>query len=451
MKTLRLSNFGIRGFVGESLTPNVVVDVASAFGTYAAGGRVLVARDTRSSSGMLHAAVLSGLLATGCEVVDLGVCPAPILQFSVAPFGAAGAISISGGHNPMGWNAVTLIDSGGAVLSPLGGEAVLDVFHAGDFAKKEWNAMGSVREAENFAGPYLDALERQVAASAIRKARFTVLIDPVGGAACAFLQPFADRFGLNLVPINAQPSGYLAREAEPRPRSATQMASIIRPLKGHVGFLLSSDAGRVSLVTEDGEPVSEEYTLPVVTAHVLERNRGVVVTNCCTTRTVDDVAGARGGRVVKTPVGQAYVVAALMDEQGVIGGEGSGGVVFPSFSRAFDGFLVMALVLEAMAEHGRTSSQLIKALPRYHIVKRRVPCESRRAYAALERIKDRLASPADARIDLTDGVRVDGEDGWVHVRASQTEQLIRVISEAATRDRAERRADELIRMIEQEV
>ena len=451
MKTLRISSFGIRGFVGESLTPKVIIDFTSAFATFLEGGRVLVGRDTRYSSAMIHSAVVSSLLSAGCEVHDYGVCPAPMLQFSVKAAGAAGGISISGGHNPMGWNALTLLDNDGALLTPLGGEAVLDVFHAGDYRKQDWQHMGAVREVGDFVDPYFDALEKHIDVEAIRAAKLTALIDPVGGAGCAYLEPFARRFGFALVPVNAQPSGYLSREAEPRPRSALQMASIIRHLKGDVGFVLSSDMGRLSLVTEDGEPASEEYTFAVIADHVLGRRAGPVVTNCCTTRTIDDIAARYKVPVIKTPVGQAYVIAAVMDEQGVIGGEGSGSVTLPDFSRGFDGFLMMALILEAMAKRGKSLSSLIKALPRYHIVKKRVLCDSRRGYRALEMLKDNLRASPGGKVDYTDGIRVDWEDGWVHVRASQTEQMVRVISESRNRQVAAQRADDLARSIEQEI
>ncbi len=451
MKTLRITGFGIRGFVGESLSPRTLIDYACAFATFIEGGRVLVGRDTRYSSPMIHAAVVSGLLSAGCEVLDFGVCPAPIVQFSVKPYGAAGALCISGGHSPMGWNAVSLVNSEGAYFEPVGGETVLDVFHAGDFLKKDWQHIGSSRPADGFAEPYFDALGKHLNTAAIRQADFNVLIDPVGGSGCAYLEPFARCAGFRLVPINAQPSGYLAREAEPRPRSALQMASIIGPLKGDVGFVLSSDMGRLSIVTEDGEPASEEYSFAVVADHVLEKKPGTLVANCCTTRTVDDVAAARKVPVVKTPVGQAYVVSALMDEQGAVGGEGSGGAAVPAFSRAFDAFLMMGLVLEAMAERKKKISELIRALPRYHIVKKRIMCESRAGYQALDALLHRVEGQMGGRADYTDGIRIDWDDGWVHARASRTEQLIRVISEAKNRVVAEQRADEITRIVEQAI
>jgi len=448
MRTLRLASFGIRGYVGESLSPNAVIDFVSAFATFLDGGRLLLGRDTRYSSPMFHAAATSALLSAGCEVLDFGICPTAMLQFSVPRYSAQGAVSISGGHNAMGWNAVSLIGADGAYLEPVGGETVLDIFHAGDFEKKDWRHMGAVRAVTDFAALYFEALAQQVNLDAIRRARFTVLVDPVGGAGCAFLQPFAELLGLNLVPFNAEPSGYLAREAEPRPRSAMQMASTIRYLHGHVGFVLDSDAARMSLVSEDGEPASEEYTFAVIADHVLGKRKGTVVTNCCTSRTIDDIARRHEVHLVRTRVGQAYVMSALADEQGILAGEGSGSVSLPAFSRGFDGFLMMALVLESMAESGRKLSEILKALPRYQIVKKSIPLDSRNAYRALVDLEAAWRTEHAGQVDHTDGLRVDWDDGWIHARASRTEPLLRIISESTTRQTAEARAEQAVRLVE---
>ncbi len=451
MKSLRLASFGVHGQVGEALTPKLVIDFSAAFATFVDGGRVLLARDTRYSSPMLHSAVLSGLMSAGCEVIDLGVCPSPVLQYSVPKLDARGAVSISGMHNPMGWNTVALIGPDGAFLEPVGGEYVLDSFHSGDFLKRDWQGIGSVAPADDVFGPYVEALAARVNVEAIRKKRYTVVIDPVGGAGCPFLQRFADRLGIRWVPINAAPSGYLAREPEPRPRSAVQMASMLPHLKADVGFVLSSDMGRLSLVTNKGEAASEEYTFAVVANHVLSKRKGTVVTNCCTSRTIDDIAALREVPVVKTAVGQAFVVAALGDEEGVVGGEGSGGVVLPDFSLAFDGFVSMALILEAMAENQVTIGELLAALPRYRVVKKRLPCESRLAYRALDVLKENLLAQEGARVDLTDGLRVDWDDGWVYANASKTQKMMRVISEAKSLERAKQRAEDVYRALQHEI
>lgn len=378
----------------------------------------------------------------------MGVCPTPMLQFAVKPLGAAGGVSITGGHNGMGWNSLSLIGEDGALLEPGDGETVLDFFHAGDFIRRRSSEIGLVRPAGAFVDPYFSAMCEQVNTEAIRKAGFTVMIDPLGGAGCPYLTRFAAEAGFTLVAVNDQPSGYLAREAEPRPRSAQQMASFIRHVKGHAGFVLSSDMARMSMVTEKGEPVSEEYTFAVIADYVLSRQAGAVVTNSCTSRIIDDIAAGRGSRVVKTQVGQAYITAALEDEYGVVGGEGSGSVVLPAFSRGSDGFLMMALVLEAMAVRGRSLSALIAGLPRYHIVKRSMACDSRVGYRAIDQMRenlDELGTPS--AVDMTDGLRLNWSGGWLHARASHTEKIVRVISEDVVKDLAEQRAEHMLRMI----
>lgn len=448
MNKLRLASFGIRGYVGESLPPTTVIDFASAFATNVDGGRVLLGRDTRYSSPMLHAAVLSGLMSGGCEVFDLGVCPTPLLQFAVKSYGAMGAVSITGGHNSMGWNSVTLIGADGAFIEPVGGESVLDSFHARIFRQSDWCSIGKVKQIEDAADSYFEALAQWVNLEAIRKANFRILIDPVGGAGCAYLDAFAQQLNLNVVSVNAEPSGYLAREPEPRPRSALQMASIIGHTGAQAGFLLSSDMGRVSMVTETGEPTSEEYTFPLIANHVLAKRSGPVVTNICTTRTLDEIARRHKVPLIKTRVGQAYVLSTVRDTQAVLGGEGSGSVALPAFSPAFDGFMMMALILEAMAETELTLSALVKQLPRYHIIKRTVPCGSRDGYLAVDALRELATQQGQGEVDYTDGLRVDFEDSWVHVRISQTQQMVRIIAEATDAETAEQRAEESIRVIQ---
>lgn len=449
MKTLRLSGFGMRGFVGESLTPVAAMNYASAFATALEGGRALLARDTRASSGMIASAARSALLGAGCEVLDLGVCPPPVLQFSVPRERAAGGLAISGGHHSAGWNALMLFDRTGACVEPRAGEQILDIFHGGVFLRRGASGLGAVREAgAGIAEEYFRALEGFLDAAAIRASGFRILMDPVGGSGCAFLAPFARRFGVGLTAVNGEPSGYLSREPEPRPRSARPLAPIVRALGADAGFVFSSDMSRMSLVTEAGEPASEECTFALLARHRLAVRPGPVVTNCCTSRRIDDIAREAGARVVKTPVGQAHVVAALADENGALGGEGSGSVAVPEFGPVFDGFLMAGLVLEAMARSGRPLSALLEELPRYHIVKRVVRGGAGRGLRALEAVRDRFLAEGGA-LDETDGLRMDLEDGWAHVRASRTEPIVRVLSESVSADRAAARAEALCAILEQ--
>lgn len=449
MKKIRLSSFGLRGFAGDTLTPRAIIDFASAYATYIQGGKVVVGHDTRYSSPMVYSAMLSGLLNAGCDVIDLGICPTPFIQFAVRHYGAAGGLSASGGHNEAGWNSLILIDSDGGMLDPHSGQNVLDIFHSKDFTKKDWQGMGTITQSDTFKSAYFEAMQSFINVDAIRAAKLTVLADPLGGSGVPYMDAFAQCLGIHLIPINGNATGYLAREAEPRPRSAMQMASIIPHLKGDAGFLFCSDMVRMSLVTENSEPKSEEYTFALLAQHVLSKQKGCVVTNCCTSRMIDDIVAKYDGQLVKSKVGQSYVLTTLADEQGIIGGEGNGSVVIPNWGPSFDGFIMMALIIEAMVENKVTLSQLIDRLPsHYHIAKRNVPCESNLGYRAIEQIGKIWRADGHTTIDQQDGLRIDFEDHWIHVRNSRTENIVRIISEAKDKNTAEKEADKVIRVLE---
>lgn len=449
MKMLRLSSSGLRGFAGTSLTPRDIVDYASALATHIQGGSVVVGRDTRYSSPMVYSAAISGLLNAGCDIIDLGICPTPLVQFAVRHYDAAAGLSITGGHKRSGWNSLNIINSDGSIFDPLSGQTILDSFYSKDFLKADWQGMGKVIQSDSFLLPYLDNLESCINIEAIRAANFTVLMDPVGGAGAPYLDIFAKRLGIKLVPINGDVNGYLAREAEPRPRSAKQMASIIPYVGGDAGFLFSSDMVQMSLVTGKSEPKSEEYTFAVIANHILSKKQGTVVTNCCTSRMIDDIAVRHKSRLVKTKGGQPYVLTTLADEQGVLGGEGNGVVALPKAGPSFDGFLMTAMVLEAMAENKATLSELMDALPSYHIVKRNMDCTSSKAYHALEHLETLWRQEGLAEIDMRDGLRVDYEHGWKYVRAARTERFIRVITESNDKSLAEKEAEKIIRTLEE--
>lgn len=449
MKTLRLSSFALRGSIGAALTPRAVVDYASAFATHIEGGSVVVGRDTRYSSPMLHAAATSGLLNAGCNIIDLGICPTPIIQFAVRYYGAAGGLSITGGHSEAGSNSLNIINREGSFFDPLSGQTVLDIFHSKEFIKKDWQGMGNITQPDDFLEPYLNAFDNCINIEAIRAAKFTVLMDPLGGAGVPYMDAFSKKLGLNLVPINGEPNGYLAREAEPRPRSAKQMASIIPYVKGDVGFVFSSDMVRMSLVTETTEPKSEEYTFATIANHVLNKQKGTVVTNSCTSRLIDDIVEKHNSQLVKTKVGQQHIVPALADEQGVLGGEGSGSVVLPKWGPCADGFVMMALVLEAIAENKVPLSEIVNDLPSYHIVKKNLPCISSKGYRILDHVEKLWRQENPQSINMLDGLRVDDENGWKYIRISRTERMIRIIAESTDPELAEKEAEETIRTLEE--
>jgi len=444
LRQLRISPAGVRGIVGQTLTPELITDFACAFGTYVECGLVVVGRDTRTSGEMVKASVLAGLLSTGCPVVDLGICPTPIIQFMVRELSASGAIAISAGHNDARWNALGFINSSGAHLNPYQGEEVLDIYHSGEFVKRPWDSLGKVERKEGYLRTYLDRLCSFLDADAIRAAGFKVIVDACNGAAAGIVDCFCDSLGCQLIPINNEPNGRFPHDPEPRPRNASAIASIIKPVKADIGFLLSSDAGRVSIVTDIGETVSEEYTFPLVLEHFLNRKKGPIISNFSTTKTVDDIARRYGCPVIESQVGQSHSLHAMTMEDAVIAGEGSGTVAVPEFQPAFDAFLAMALILEMMAVRQKKISELLNELPRYHIVKEKIYCPPEKVHSVIAEVRKEYLRE---RPDLTDGVRVDWQDCWIHVRASTTEPLIRVIAESKDEQTARERADQAISII----
>jgi phosphomannomutase len=448
MKLLKIGISGVRGIVGNTITPELVMDFASAFGTALNSRKVLVGRDSRISGPMLHSAAVSALLATGCDVADLGICPAPILQYMVKRQRSAGAVSISAGHNAAEWNALTFINSEGTYLNEFQGEEILDLYHLEKFRKAPADKLGNLTFCQNFLQKYFNSLTRFVDVERIKKARFKVVIDACNGGGAGIVNLFCQAIGCQLIPLNNSPDGNFPHDPEPRPRNAAEVASIIKVTGADIGFSLNSDVSRVSVVTETGETLSEEYTMPLVADYYLKKNPGTVITNLSTSRKIEDVAVRHNSHVIRTRVGQSFIIQSMIEEDGVLAGDGSGSVAVRNFQSAFDGFLTMGLILESMAVDKMAVSEKAKNLPRYHIIKHKLDCPPQKAHSIVGRVKKFYAR---FQPDLTDGVKMEAKDGWIHVRTSATEPMIRIISESVSRKKAEERLERVIQYISQSI
>lgn len=440
MRSLRLGSLGMRGKVAAALTPAVAIDFAAALGTYLEGGKVVVACDTRVSSEMFSHAACAALLSCGCDVWNAGVMSAPEVHFAVPHLGADGALLIGAGHHPKGWNALVPLGRTGACFNSAQMQELLDIYHAHRYAASAWDKIGREQPVPaTVRGAYLDHLCRQIDVAGIARAGFTVIADFCNGSGSVVAAEFATRLGLKLIAINDTLSGLLPHDPEPRPRSSAQVQSVLKPLGADVGFVFNSDMSRAAVVTSVGETLSEEYTFPLVVDHRLARaaSPAWVVTNSCTTRTLDDVVRRHGGQVFKTRVGEPFIVDKMRELVAALAGDGSGSVAFGGHVAGYDSFLVMGVILEAMTAGPRTSAELAGALPRYHIIKKSVPCPSAHAYTLLRSLKNHFP---DARLTEGDGFRFDWPDGWVHLRASATEPIVRMIVEWTTRELAEDRA-----------
>ena len=434
MKELKIGTSWVRGVVGDALTPELIVNFACAFGTWCDGGVVVVGRDTRRSSATLRAAAVSGLLSTGCEVIDMGVCPSPVLSFAVREFGAGGGLSITGSHNDARWNALKFIGPDGALLNAAKSEEVIDIYHGSTFLLATWDRIRPVAAERGVVDRYLEHLLAALDVDVIRPHGFRVAVDFCNGAGADIAARLLGDLGCMLLPVNEDPSGEFAHPPAPSVANMRQLAAIMRWLQADVGAAVNVDGDRIGFVTSEGVALSEEYTLPLAAGTRLKRRPGPVTTNLSTSRMIDVVAAAHGQRVIRTAVGESHVIDQGLAEAAVLAGEGSGGVAALPSTMTFDALLTLGFVLEQMASEGKTLTQLAERLPYYVMRKRQMACPPSLVYKILDRFRVRYA---DQSPDCTDGVRVAWPDAWMHVRASNTEPLLRVIVEAETPGRAD--------------
>jgi len=441
MKELKIGTSWVRGVVGEALTPELIVNFACAFGTWCNGGPVVIGRDTRRSSPALRAAVVAGLLSTGCEVIDLGVCPSPVLSFAVRELGADGGISITGGHNNARWNALKFIGADGALLNPVKSEELLDLYHGSTYALAPWDKIRAVSTDASLLERYLEHLLAAVDAEAVRKRHFRVAVDFCNGSCVEPTVRFLEALGCTLQPVNEQPTGEFAHAPAPNSTNMQQLAAIMRWLQADLGAAINVDGDRIGFVTREGTALSEEYALPLAAGIRLKRRPGTVVTNLSTSRMIDAVAQEHGQKVVRTAVGESHVIDQGIAEDAVLAGEGSAGVAALPTTMMFDGLLTLGFVLELMATTGETLSTLVSRIPRYVMRKRQLACPPNLVYKVLDRFRARFA---DREPNCVDGVRVAFPDAWLHARASNTEPLLRIIVEAETSGRADELMDEAL-------
>ncbi len=420
---------GVRGVVGDNLTPELLVRLGQAFGTYVDSGTVVVGRDTRVSGDMVKHAVFSGLLSAGCRIVDVGVCGTPSAAMMVPALKAAGGIVISASHNPIEWNALKFFRSDGIYLNAEQGRQLLDIYYGGDVRKVGYDRLHAVVMDTTAVDRHLAKVLRLVDARGLRRRRFRVALDCCNGAGSALALRFLRRIGAAVVPIHCEMNGLFPHDPEPTFEHIKDLLRVTRCQRCDIGFAQDADADRIAVVSEEGRYLGEEYTLCLAARYRLAHRRGTIVTNLSTTRMLDDVAREAGVEVVRTPVGEVNVAERMREVNAVLGGEGNGGVIDPRVHLGRDALTGMALILQFMLESGKKISELAAELPRYFMVKEKVECSKRVLGPVLKAL---AAEPAEKR-DSRDGVKLDFADGWVHVRASNTEPIVRVYAEARSR------------------
>ena len=434
---LKISVSGIRGVIGDFLTPALARAFAQAFGTYVGAGRVVVGRDTRASGPMLQHAVHCGLLAAGCEVVDVGVLPTPTIQIYTGATRARGGLAITASHNPPEYNALKMFNSQGLFFNHYERGELLDIYHQSTVRQAANDEIRGVAcDPDSPPKLHFDRVLQYVDVDAIRKRRFRVALDGVNGAGSRMsVRMLQEILGCELHAIAVDPEKPFPRVAEPRPDTLGDLAELVRRNNCDIGFGQDPDGDRLAVADENGSILDNDDTLALVVDVALERNPGPVAVNLTTSSVIDDVAKRYGAPVYRTPVGEANVVETMQAVKAVIGGEGSnGGIIFPAVHYCRDSYTGMAFLLDRMARTGKTVTGLVAALPRYYRKLGKVAFEHGRLGPLMQALEN--AFP-DAVKDRSDGLKLLLEGGWLHVRASNTEPILRLGAEAANPDRLE--------------
>jgi len=431
---LMVSVSGIRGRVGEGLTPEVVIRYAGAFGAWATSRSkskaIVVGRDSRVSGPMFHRIVLGALESVGCRVIDIDLTTTPTCQLAVEHHHAAGGLMISASHNPIEWNALKFIGPTGLFLEAAEGAEMRALVDRG-IPNVTWDKLGTIerddRAIERHLGrvlsiPFLDV-------EGIRKRRFRVALDCVRGAGATIMPRLLERLGCDMMAVNLDTDGRFPRPPEPVAENLGELERLVLGAGAAVGLAVDPDVDRLALVSDEGKAIGEDYTLALAARLVLRHRKGKVVTNLSTSRILEDVAAEAGSEVIRTPVGEVNVAVKMRETGAPIGGEGNGGVILSEMHLGRDAPVGAALLLQLLHEDGKPLSEIVSSLPRYVIVKDKLD----RPNASLNTVYEAMrAAFPDATADTQDGLRLSWPDRWVHVRPSGTEPIVRVIAEAPT-------------------
>ena len=439
MEGLIFSVSGARGIVGRGLDPLNLTEMSAHFGAWSGLGRIAVGRDSRVSGEMAMAAVTAGLMGVGCDVVDLGIVSTPTVEVAVRELGAAGGIQISASHNPAEWNALKLLSARGIFLTAAESADLKARIDAGRPDFNAWDALGGRSFRDDFSSIHVDRILESplIDVDRIRARGLKVVIDCVNGAGGEIARILTERLGVEVTWVNEEPTGLFPRPPEPVPENLGELAAAVREAGADIGFALDPDADRVAVVDETGRPIGEEVTLAVVVDSVLPRVGGDVVVNVSTSMVIEDVAARHGGRVHRTAVGEVNVTEKMLAIGASIGGEGNGGVIVPAVNPGRDGLLGIALICHALTEDGVQTSALAERIPTTVIRKEKIEIGGVNVEEGLRRLETGFS---DARVDRTDGLKLLLDDGWVHVRKSNTEPILRILAEARTPERV----DELV-------
>ena len=456
--TLIKSISGIRGTIGgkpdENLTPVNIVMFSAAYGTWLQRRnkgkrvRVVTGRDARKSGPVVNSLVINTLQSLGIDVTDLNLASTPTVEMAVTGTGSHGGIIVTASHNPGEWNALKLLNEKGEFLSSSDGMEVLDIAAGEDFVFAAVDQTGSVTTDNSWGQKHIDQILELslVDVSEIRSAGFSVAIDCVNSVGGVILPELLRSLGVSkIIGLNTTPDGNFAHNPEPLPQNLTEISALVAKEKTDVGFVVDPDVDRLAIVCEDGTMFGEEYTLVAVSDYVLSHTPGNTVSNLSSTRALKDITEKHGNHYFSAAVGEVNVVEEMKKRNAVIGGEGNGGVIYPELHYGRDALAGIALFLTHLARSRMKCTSLRKLYPEYVIAKKRLNLSPSVNFKAI--IDEVRKQFHDHVIDERDGMRIEHEHGWVQIRKSNTEPIIRIYAEGRTSDEAENLADRIIEIV----
>ncbi len=453
--TLIKSISGIRGTIGgrigEGLSPMDIVKFTSGYGTWIKDRsvknqpKIVVGMDARISGEMVKQTIIGTLLGLGIDVIDLDLATTPTVEIAVPEENADGGIIITASHNPGNWNALKLLHNKGEFLSDKEGKEVVDIAEKGQFVYATVDKLGSLKQDNTYNAKHIEKILNLslVDQKSIQSADFKVVIDCVNSVGGVILPKLLKALGVKkIIELYCTPNGKFPHNPEPLPENLNDISNAVKKNNADIGFVVDPDVDRLAIVNEDGTMFGEEYTLVAVADYILQNNSGNTVSNLSSTRGLRDITEKYGGTYFASAVGEVNVVQTMKEKKAKIGGEGNGGVIYPEIHYGRDALVGIALFLSFLAKSGKTCSGLRGLYPNYFISKNKIQIEPERDIdKLLLLIKDKYKH---AQLTDIDGIKIEFEQEWVHLRKSNTEPIIRIYAEAPTREKAEKLANEVI-------
>lgn len=436
---LMISVSGIRGIFGTDLTPQNLAKFTAAYGTWLKGGSVVVGRDSRVTGRICEDIVAATLASVGCDVIKVGIVPTPTVAMGVLKHKAAGGIIISASHNPAEWNALKLLNEKSEFLDADQGSKVIEIAESGDLGYQSYDKIGEIREDYDLLDDHIkEVLDLPyINADEIAAKNFSVAVDAVNGAGSEAIPRLLEKLGVKTVhKIHCTPNGLFPHNPEPLPEHLTEICELVKEKKVDLGVVTDPDGDRLALVDDNGKLFGEEYTQAAAFDFILSKNPGACATNLSSSRVCDDVARNYDQTCYRSAVGEINVVKVMQKQNAVIGGEGNGGVICPDLHYGRDALVGIAMVLQLLAEKGMSASEYRATLPDYYMSKNKIQLDDlgKDADEVLEMVKEHFSS---LKPNTVDGVKVDFAEGWVHLRKSNTEPIIRIYSEGRSPEAAQ--------------